>query len=256
MGGVGGIHLLTLARLGVGAFNIADFDLFDIVNFNRQVGATVSSVGKPKVEVLTAMVKDINPEADIRVFPNGVDESNLVDFLSGVDLYVDGLDLFAFAARQATFATCVDLGVPAITAAPLGMGTALLNFLPGKMSFESYFLWGSLPDEEKALRFLVGLAPAGLHRPYLVDLSTLSLAERRGPSSIIGCQLCAGAAASEGLKILLSRGTVRAAPHGFQFDAYRGRLVHTWRPGGNNHPLQRISLMIGRRYIMKAGANA
>src|SRR5512137_1181382 len=73
MGGVGGVHLLTLARLGLGAFNIADFDLFDIANFNRQVGAAVSTIGKPKVEVLAAMAKDINPDLDIRVFPTGVD---------------------------------------------------------------------------------------------------------------------------------------------------------------------------------------
>ena len=39
LGGVGGFHLLTLARLGVGAFHIADFDTFDITNFNRQIGA-------------------------------------------------------------------------------------------------------------------------------------------------------------------------------------------------------------------------
>ena len=38
MGGVGGVHLLTLARLGIGAFHIADFDTFDIANFNRQAG--------------------------------------------------------------------------------------------------------------------------------------------------------------------------------------------------------------------------
>ena len=43
MGGVGGVHLLTLARLGIGAFHIADFDTFDIANFNRQVGATMST---------------------------------------------------------------------------------------------------------------------------------------------------------------------------------------------------------------------
>lgn len=49
MGGVGGVHLLTLARLGIGAFNIADFDDFDIVNFNRQAGALVSTLGRPKV---------------------------------------------------------------------------------------------------------------------------------------------------------------------------------------------------------------
>jgi tRNA A37 threonylcarbamoyladenosine dehydratase len=37
LGGVGGPHLLTLARLGVGKFNIADFDRFELQNFNRQI---------------------------------------------------------------------------------------------------------------------------------------------------------------------------------------------------------------------------
>ena len=251
MGGVGGVHLLTLARLGVGAFNIADFDRFDIANFNRQAGATVSSIGKPKVEVLAALARDINPELDLKIFREGVDQSNLNDFLAGVDVYIDGLDFFAFTARQATFAACSRLRIPAITAAPLGMGAALLNFLPGMMTFEEYFLWGERPDDEKALRFLVGLAPRGLHRPYLVDPSTVSLPEQRGPSSIMACQICAGVAATEALKISLGRGKVRGAPHGFQFDAYRNKLIHTWRPGGNDHPLQRIALKIGMRQILQ-----
>lgn len=256
MGGVGGIHLLTLARLGIGAFHIADFDLFDIVNFNRQVGATVSTIGQPKADVLAAMARDINPELDIKIFPQGVDNANLDEFLDGVDLYVDGLDFFAFAARQATFAACSKFGIPAITAAPLGMGTALLNFLPGQMSFEQYFGWEGRPDDEKAVRFLVGLAPRGLHRSYLVDPSTVSLPDRRGPSSIMGCQLCAGVAATEGLKILLGRGKVLAAPHGLQFDAYRNKFVHTWRPGGNSNPLQRVALSIGLQQIAKLRARA
>lgn len=247
MGGVGGVHLLTLARLGIGAFHIADFDVFDIVNFNRQAGATVSSLGRPKAEVMAEMARDINPELDIRIFSHGVESSNLKDFLSGVDAFVDGLDFFAFAARQATFAACHDLGIPAVTAAPLGMGAALLSFLPGGMSFEDYFLWGDRSDDEKGLRFLVGLAPAGLHRPYLVDPSAVNLAERRGPSTIMACQLCAGLAATETLKILLGRGRVLAAPHGMQFDAYRNKFVRTWRPGGNNHPLQRLVLEVVRR---------
>ncbi|MCU0736234.1 MAG: ThiF family adenylyltransferase, partial [Methylotetracoccus sp.] len=67
--------------------------------------------------------------------------------------------------------------------------------------------------------------------------------------------LCAGVAATEALKILLGRGKVLAAPHGFQFDAYRNKLVHTWRPGGNSHPLQRLVLMIARRQFsaLKSG---
>lgn len=249
MGGVGGVHLLTLARLGVGAFHLADFDQFDLANFNRQAGAMVSTLGQPKVDVLTAMAQDINPELDIRLFPHGVGLENLRSFLDGVDLYVDSLDFFAFGARQQTFAACYERGIPAITAAPLGMGSAALNFLPGGMSFEDYFGWGDLPDDEKALRFLLGLAPRGLHGNYLVDPSAVNLKERRGPSTIMGCQLCAGLAATEALKILLQRGPVRAAPYGLQFDAYRNKLVHTWRPGGHKNPLQRLTLWLLKRRL-------
>ena len=136
MGGVGGVHLLTLARLGIGAFHIADFDTFDLANFNRQVGATVSTLGRPKVEVLAEMARDINPGLQLKSFPAGVTADNLASFFQGVDLYVDGLDFFAFAAREATFAACARFGIPATTAAPLGMGTAVLNSLPGRMGFE------------------------------------------------------------------------------------------------------------------------
>jgi molybdopterin/thiamine biosynthesis adenylyltransferase len=251
MGGVGGAHLLTLTRMGVGKFHIADFDHFDLANFNRQAGASMASLGQPKVEVLAAMARDINPEVDIRVFAGGVDRMNLPDFLGPVDLYVDGLDFFAFSARQDTFAACASRRIPAITAAPLGMGAAALNFLPNSMGFEDYFRWEDQSDDEKALRFLVGLAPAGLHRSYLVDPAAVNLAEQRGPSSILGCQLCAAVAGAEALKILLGRGKVLAAPHGFQIDAYRNKMVRTWRPGGNKHPLQQLALRIARRQVAK-----
>lgn len=249
MGGVGGSHLLTLARLGVGAFNIADFDTFDIVNFNRQAGATMSSLGQPKMAVLAERARDINPALDIRTFPEGVTLDNLERFLEGVDLYVDGLDFFAFDARRATFAACRRLGIPAITAAPLGMGTAVLAFLPDSLSFEDYFCLDGCDEEEMAIRFLLGLSPAMLQRGYLADPSRVNLAEHRGPSTVAACELCAGVTAVESLKILLGRGVVRPAPHGFQFDAYRQRFVRTWRPGGNRNPLQRIALWVARRQL-------
>ena len=253
-GGVGGVHLLTLARLGVTHFHIADFDTFDIPNFNRQVGAMMSTVGQPKADVLARMARDINPDIEIKIFPEGVHGDNLDAFLAGVDLYVDALDFFAFDARQQTFAACARHGIPATTAAPLGMGAALLNFMPGKMTFEEYFGWGDLPEEEKALRFVVGLAPGGLHRPYLMVPGSVSFAERRGPSTIMACQLCAGIIATESLKILLGRGDVLAAPWGMQFDAYRNKLKRTWRPGGNRHPIQRLAMAIGRRQFARMAA--
>ena len=249
MGGVGGGHLLTLARLGVGAFNIADFDTFDIVNFNRQAGATLSSLGRPKVEVLGTMLRDINPDSDVRAFPEGVSAQNLEDFLRDVDLYVDALDFFAFDARRAIFAACHRLGIPAITAAPLGMGAAVLIFMPGGMSFEDYFCLDGCDEEEMAVRLLLGLSPAMLQISYLADRSRVNLEERRGPSTGAACQICAGIIATESLKILLGRGGLRVAPRGYQYDAYRNRLVKTWRPGGNRNPLQRVALWVARRQL-------
>lgn len=251
MGGVGGVHLLTLARLGVGAFSIADFDTFDLGNFNRQAGALMWSLGQPKGRTLAGMARDINPELDMRVFAEGVTRENVESFLLGADLYVDGLDFFAFDARQAVFSACRRLGVPAVTAAPLGMGAAVLVFQPDGMSFEDYFCLEGCDEEEMSVRFLLGLSPRMLQRAYLVDESRVNLAERRGPSTVAACQLCAGIAATEALKILLGRPGVRAAPHALQFDAYRSRLVHTWRPWGNRNPIQRAALWIARRQLQR-----
>jgi len=249
MGGVGGFHLLTLARLGVGKFNIADLDTFELANFNRQAGAGMSTLHRPKVEVLAEMAREINPEAELDIYAQGVNAANLDAFFTGVDLYVDGLDFFAFDARELVFAHCARHGIPAVTVAPLGMGAALLNFMPGGMTFEEYFQLAGRPELEKAVRFLVGLAPALLHRHYLADKSRVDLKARKGPSTIMACQLCAGVAASEALKILLGRGKVWAAPHGIQFDGYRNKLAHTWRPGGNRNPLNTLAIAMARHQL-------
>jgi molybdopterin/thiamine biosynthesis adenylyltransferase len=251
LGGVGGSHLLTLTRLGVGRFNLADFDSFAIENFNRQAGANLNTTGQAKLECMTQAALAINPELEIRLFPEGVAANQATDFVEGCDLYLDGLDFFAMEARRAVFAACNELAIPAVTAAPLGMGSALLCFLPGKMSFESYFQLEGVEEYQQYLRFLVGLAPARLHQAYLVEPERIDLIAKRGPSTAMGCELCAGIAASQVLKLLLNRGSVPAAPWGLQFDAYQNRLKRTWRPGGNCHPLQRLAIWLGTRQLNK-----
>ena len=249
LGGVGGSHLLTLARLGIGAFHLADFDTFDLANFNRQAGATVSTLGQGKLEVMAQQARDINPALEIKSFAEGVTANNLDAFLEGVDIYVDGLDFFAFQARRQVFASCARKGIPAVTVAPLGMGAAVVNFLPGGMRFEEYFRFEDGPEAEMPLRFLLGLAPARLQMRYLGDPSTIDLANHKGPSTVMACQLCAGVAATEALKILLGRGPVRAAPKGYHFDAYLNKLALTWRPGGNRNPLQRLAIAVAKRKL-------
>lgn len=256
MGGVGGIHLLTLARLGIGAFSISDFDTFELANFNRQAGAMVSTLNKPKADVLHTMAKDINPELNVRVFPEGVSEENVDAFLKDADLYVDGLDFFVLDARRLVYSECAKRGIPIVVAAPLGMGVAIINYLPGKMPLNQYFGLENGGEEIQILRFLLGLSPAMLQRRYLVDPTTVDLVNHRGPSTPMACELCAGAAATEALKILLNRGRVLAAPHGYQFDAYRNKGIHTWRPGGYKNPLQQLGLAIAGRQLAAMKENS
>ena len=251
LGGVGGVHLLTLTRMGIGKFNIADYDQFDLVNFNRQVGATVGTLGQAKVDVMSDMARSINPELEIVKFPDGVSAANLDAFLDGVDIYVDGLDFFAFEIRERTFAACYAKGIPAITVAPIGMGAAMLNFLPGRMTFEQYFRFEGATEPEKALRFLLGVAPAMLHRRYLVDPTRVNFKEQYGPSTPMACEICAGVAATQVLKLLLGRGKVLAAPRGMHIDAYTHRLKKTHRRRGNKSLYQRLVLTLARRQFRR-----
>jgi molybdopterin/thiamine biosynthesis adenylyltransferase len=252
LGGVGGIYLLTLARLGIGAFSIADFDTFCLANFNRQAGATIDSLDRPKLDVMVEMALAINPDLDIRRFDAGVTADNADAFLSDGDVYLDGLDFFTLPTRRMLFARCAQRRIAATTVAPLGMGAALLNFLPGSMGFDDYFGLEGQPEPEQAVRFLVGLSPAMLQMGYLVDPSRVDLARRRGPSTIIAVQLCSGIAAAQVLKIILRRGDLLAAPWGLHFDAYRNQLRRTWRPGGHRNPMQRLLLAIARRRFRMA----
>jgi molybdopterin/thiamine biosynthesis adenylyltransferase len=253
LGGAGGVHLLTLARLGVGRFNIADLDQFNLVNFNRQAGAGIHSLGRPKAEIMAALARDINPELDLQVFDEGVQAHNVDAFLDGVDLYVDGLDYFVFSARRLVYDACRARGIPITFAVPLGMGAAVLNFLPDGPSFDEYFRLDGAPEHEWPVRFLVGLAPGLLHRGYLVYPEIVDFATQRVPSTGLACQLCAGMAGTEAVKILLGRGTVQGVPHSMQFDAYTGKLKHTWRPGGNAHPLQRLAIAYVNWRLAKRG---
>src|SRR5690242_5765961 len=210
LGGVGGAHALTLTRLGVGGFRLADLDRFDVVNLNRQSGAFLSTLNVEKTAVTSQMLRDINPELRLEIFERGVDEGNIDQFLSGADLFIDGLDFFALGIRRKVFQRCADFGIPAITAAPLGFGSSYLIFMPGGMTFEEYFRLQGLSEDRQYVNFALALAPKGFHRAYLIDPSRLDLANHRGPSTAAAVQICAGVAATEAVKILVGRGEVKA----------------------------------------------
>lgn len=250
LGGVGGSHLIVLARLGVSNFSISDLDDFDYPNINRQYGASCSTIGKPKAEVMEQVIRDINPEAEITNFLEGINDQNLDAFLAGADIYVDSLDIFAVDIRRKVFARCWELGIPAITAAPMGMGTAILVFIPGQgMSFEDYFGLEGLSLEDQVVKFVIGVSPSVQQRKYLVAKTSVNFLKKKVPSTIMGIELAAGVCGSHVLKILLKRGPVPVAPHGLHFDAYRNRLLHTWRPFGHKNPMQKFMFWYLKRML-------
>lgn len=256
-GGVGGIHLQTLARLGFGQFHVADLDAYELANFNRQAGATLETLGAEKAKVAADLVTQINPESQVTVFPNGVTLDNLDAFLDGVDVYIDGLDFFVLDIRAALFRRARALGIVCITAAPIGMGTGYLIFTPDSMSFDDFFDIASRGDPlDDAAGFLVGLTPSMIHRGYLADQSRVDLRGQRGPSTAIACQLCAGVAAGEAVKSVLKRGTQKPAPYYHHFDSYRCKYVSRKLVGGARNPLQRFKRAMVKALTGKLSAAA
>jgi molybdopterin/thiamine biosynthesis adenylyltransferase len=248
-GGVGGVHAVALARLGIGHFTIADPDVFDVANANRQYGSFASTWGRNKATVMAEILRDINPDVDVRVFPERIDESNVEAFLDGADLFLDGIDAFELPARRLLFKKASEKRLFAVTAGPIGFSTAWLVFAPDGMSFEKYFDFKSgMDSSDEFAAFLVGLVPRATHRGY-IDMSYVNLKDRTGPSASLACHLAAGVATGEILKILLKRGEVRAAPWFHQFDIYRYlyRSQRLW--GGNRHPLQRMKRWILARRL-------
>lgn len=246
MGGVGGVHVQGVTRLGVGALNLADLDEFEIVNFNRQAGATCSTVGRSKVEVMRDFVLDVNPENDVRTFSRGLDESNLADYLDGVDLLIDGIDFFANRLRPSLYNAARERGIPVVCAAPLGAGASVICFKPAGMGFEDYFGFDGCDDIAMAVRFMVGISPRLPQRHYLSYPEIVDFVNRRVPSLGMACQIAAGMAVTTAMKLLLGRGEVDVAPTSLQYDAYLGRHYRSWRPGGNRHPLNRLGIAIAK----------
>lgn len=238
LGGVGGSHLLTLTRLGIGNFHLAEFDFFELGNFNRQAGATFSSLGQPKIDVMARQAQDINPELKVTLFREGVQPENMDSFLEGIDLFVDGLDINVFPIRRLVFMECHRRNIPVITVAPVGMGFSMVNFIPGKMNFDQYFhTKESMDPIKKMLTFVLGVLPSNIHLSSVVYPRAFDFDNQRTASTPMGVMFATAAMGTEALKILLKRGPVIAAPRSIHYDGYSYRIKRSCLYGGTRNPL-------------------
>ncbi len=239
-GGVGGLHILTLARMGIGHFNIADPDTFEAANISRQFGASKSSFGQNKAATLAKMVQDINPQARVSIFSDGVNKENMSDFLAGAKVLVDGIDFFEFETRRMLFNHARKAGIYTITCAPLGFGSTLQIFTPDGMTFDQYF--GTSEKNsliENLAAFSSGLAPHPYHIRYM-DLSKVDLKNKKGPAVAPACTLAASLLSTEVVKIITGSQKIYPVPHYLQIDMYRRKLKKGYLWLGGNNPLKKL----------------
>jgi molybdopterin-synthase adenylyltransferase len=113
VGGMGGACLQSLARMGISRFIIADMDAFEVSNLNRQVFATLPTVGIAKTEATRKGILDINPEAKIDIY-DGQWLSHLTEILGKVQVVVNGTD--DIAAGVQLYRAARSTGIPVIDA--------------------------------------------------------------------------------------------------------------------------------------------
>jgi molybdopterin/thiamine biosynthesis adenylyltransferase len=223
MGGMGGGHAMALARLGVGAFSLADPDRFDQANLNRQLGATLQTVGRPKAGTMAERIRQINPEAGVRVFNEALNEENLSRFLQNADVLVDGIDFFRIDTRRLVYARCRQRGIPVVNAGPIGHGVALQVFLPRGPSFEAYFgIEPGMTRAEQLIAFGLGLGP-GIQRD--IAPGNMDYTRQKGPALGGICMMGAGLASTEVMKLITGKGRLAAVPNGLFFDTLEGHAV-------------------------------
>lgn len=117
LGGVGSSCAEALARGGVGQLVLLDRDVVAPSNINRQALAFSSTLGRPKAEVMRAMVLDINPEADVTAITAFLGKDALpqqMDELGRLDYVVDAIDTVAQKLRLAAW--CQERGIPELSA--------------------------------------------------------------------------------------------------------------------------------------------
>lgn len=122
LGGVGGYCVEALARAGVGALDLVDGDTVSSSNLNRQILATVDTVGRLKTEVARARIAAIHPACTVRTHALFYlpETAERIDF-QGIDYIVDAIDTVAGKLEIIRRATA--LQIPVISA--MGAGNKL-----------------------------------------------------------------------------------------------------------------------------------
>jgi sulfur-carrier protein adenylyltransferase/sulfurtransferase len=109
-GGLGSPAAMYLAAAGVGTLGIAEFDVVDASNLQRQVIHGTSDVGRPKLDSARDRLREINPRVQVEPHPLRFTSENALDVVGAYDVVLDGSD--NFPTRYLVNDACVLTGSP------------------------------------------------------------------------------------------------------------------------------------------------
>ncbi|HPX94506.1 MAG TPA: ThiF family adenylyltransferase [Candidatus Moranbacteria bacterium] len=167
-GGDGGLLAERLVRFGVNRIILADPEVFEIENINRQFAAYTDTIGSNKAAAVANELRRINPKAEIVTF-EGVSRENVREFVSMADLIIDEIEfsipsLSVMLAREARKQRkYVFMG------ANIGWGASSLCFAPDGMKFEEFFAYNEETKEIDATRYAKQV-PSYFDRGMLMDV--------------------------------------------------------------------------------------
>jgi len=122
IGGVGSYVCEALIRSGITNFILVDSDVISLTNINRQIHATLKTVGRSKVEVMKERMLEINPYANIDIYQEFYLPDNHSDIIkSDIDYIVDAID--TVSAKIDIICKAKELDIPIISA--MGAGNKL-----------------------------------------------------------------------------------------------------------------------------------
>ena len=132
IGGVGGICATSLVRSGIVNITAIDFDDVEISNINRQEVAYISSVGKPKVDVMNDLLHDINKDVNYNGLKLFLDENNIKELFDNnkFDYVIDACD--SIKTKEALIKECLDRDIKIISSCGTGnrMHPEMLKIVP------------------------------------------------------------------------------------------------------------------------------
>jgi molybdopterin/thiamine biosynthesis adenylyltransferase len=138
-GGDGGLLAERLVRLGVGSLTLADPEVFEESNLNRQFGADSTTLGRNKAEVIAGLLLRINPQLKINIFSEGISNANIHDFVLSADAVIDEIEYSQPGLSVLLNRECVSQNKYMFMGANVGWGCSVFCFSPGGQTFAEYF---------------------------------------------------------------------------------------------------------------------